>query len=67
MNPKLKRSRVMLTVVCLIATILTLSGLGSISPPPLQSWLERAGIWAPVVYVGVCTIATALLLHQNDL
>ncbi|GAA6621731.1 TVP38/TMEM64 family protein [Scytonema sp. NUACC26] len=57
----------LLTVVCLIATALGIYLIGGIEPAQLQKWLGQAGIWAPILYIAIYTVATVLMLPSTAL
>lgn len=57
----------LLTVVCIVVTALVFYGLGGIDSAQLQKWLEQAGIWAPIIYIILYTIATVLVLPSTAL
>ncbi len=52
---------------CIIATILGVVLLGGIDRQQLQIWLQQMGIWAPIVYILVYTIATLCILPSTPL
>ncbi|NEQ74485.1 MAG: TVP38/TMEM64 family protein [Okeania sp. SIO2C9] len=56
-----------LTIICIIATGITAYLLGGLAPEQVQTWLERAGIWAPIIYIVIYTIATILVLPSTAL
>jgi uncharacterized membrane protein YdjX (TVP38/TMEM64 family) len=62
-----KGSIVLLTLICLVATALAMHLLGGIDPEQIQTWLQQAGIWAPIVYVSVYVVATLLILPSTAL
>ncbi len=41
--------------------------LGGIDKEQLQGWLKEAGIWAPIIYILLYTIATILILPSTPL
>lgn len=41
--------------------------LGGIDSAQLQVWLNQAGIWAPIIYIGLYTVATVLVLPSTAL
>ncbi|GAB4195763.1 MAG: hypothetical protein Fur006_42580 [Coleofasciculaceae cyanobacterium] len=57
----------LLTVFCIVATGLAVFFLGGIDPRSLEVWLERAGIWAPLSYIALYTVATLLILPSTAL
>ncbi|MFB2839750.1 TVP38/TMEM64 family protein [Floridanema evergladense] len=63
----MKSSIFLLTLICLIATGLAIYLLGGINPNQLQLWLKQAGIWAPIIYIVIYTIATILVMPSTAL
>lgn len=63
----LKSGIFLLTIFCIIATGLAVYLLGGINPAQLQAWLNQAGIWAPIIYIIIYTIATILVLPSTAL
>ena len=63
----LKRGLLLLTLVCLIATILMMYLIADIDSEKIQTWLKAAGAWAPLIYVVLYTIATVLILPSTAL
>jgi uncharacterized membrane protein YdjX (TVP38/TMEM64 family) len=57
----------LLTVVCIAATGLAVYLLGGIEPANIQAWLKSAGIWAPIIYIGLYIVATVLVLPSTAL
>ncbi|HEY9611530.1 TVP38/TMEM64 family protein [Allocoleopsis sp.] len=57
----------LLTVFCIVATGLAVYFLGGIDPKQLQVWLHHAGIWAPIIYIALYTVATLLILPSTAL
>ena len=57
----------LLTVFCIVATGLAVYFIGGINPQTLEVWLERAGIWAPLSYIALYTVATLLILPSTAL
>ncbi|MGA9381574.1 MAG: TVP38/TMEM64 family protein [Phormidium sp.] len=62
-----KTSMFLLTIICLVATGLAIYLLGGINPEQLQLWLKQAGIWAPIIYIVIYTIATILVMPSTAL
>ncbi|NET42224.1 TVP38/TMEM64 family protein [Okeania sp. SIO2B3] len=56
-----------LTIICIVATGIAAYLLGGLAPEQVQTWLERAGIWAPIIYIVIYTIATILVLPSTAL
>lgn len=50
-----------------MATGLTVYFLGGVNPKQLQVWLHQAGIWAPIIYIALYTVATLLILPSTAL
>ena len=65
--PKLKNSVVLLTTFCIVATGIGVIILGEIDRQQLQVWLETMGIFAPVIYIVLYTVATLLILPSTPL
>jgi uncharacterized membrane protein YdjX (TVP38/TMEM64 family) len=65
--PKLKNSLVLLTLFCIVATVIGVLALGGIDRLQLQSWLETMGLWAPVIYIVLYTLGTLLILPSTPL
>lgn len=64
---KFKSSILVLTVFCILVTGLAVYLLGGINQAQLQIWLNQAGIWAPIIYIVLYTIATILVLPSTAL
>lgn len=67
---KLLKSRdsfVLLTLICMLATGLTLLAIGKLDPAQIQVIVNRAGIWGPICYILVYIIATMLVLPSTAL
>jgi uncharacterized membrane protein YdjX (TVP38/TMEM64 family) len=62
-----KRGILLLTIVCFVATALAVYLIGGIQPEQIQAWLQRAGIWAPVIYICLYSVATLLVLPSTAL
>ncbi|PSB23667.1 TVP38/TMEM64 family protein [Stenomitos frigidus ULC18] len=62
-----KTSLFLITVVCAVVTALVVSRLGAIEPAQLQEWLRSTGVWAPVLYMLLYTIATVLVMPSTPL
>lgn len=65
MNPK--SGLFLLTIFCIVATGVAVYFLGGIDPKQLQVWLHHAGIWAPIIYIALYTVATLLILPSTAL
>jgi uncharacterized membrane protein YdjX (TVP38/TMEM64 family) len=57
----------LLTVFCIAVTGLAVYWLGGINPTQLQIGLKQAGIWAPIIYIALYTLATVLVLPSTAL
>ncbi len=57
----------LLTVFCVVVTGIAVYLLGGINPAQLQTWLKQAGIWAPIIYISIYTVATVLVLPSTAL
>lgn len=62
-----KKGIVLLTIICLVATVGAAYLVGGIDPDLLQAWLGQAGIWAPILYIIIYIIATMLFLPSTPL
>ncbi|HEY9300797.1 MAG TPA: TVP38/TMEM64 family protein [Phormidium sp.] len=62
-----KSSIFLLTIICLVATGLAVYLLGGINPAQLQLWLQKAGIWAPIIYIVIYALATILIIPSTAL
>jgi uncharacterized membrane protein YdjX (TVP38/TMEM64 family) len=57
----------LLTLFCIAVTALAVYLLGGIDTAQLQMWLNKVGIWAPIIYIILYTIATLLILPSTAL
>ncbi len=64
---KFKSGIFLITVFCIVVTGLAVYLLGGIDPKQLQGWLDQAGIWAPLIYIALYTVATILVLPSTAL
>ena len=64
---KKKQGIILLTIFCIIATGIGVFLIGGIDPEKLQNWLEKMGIWAPIIYIILYIIATLLILPSTPL
>ncbi|MEL6129803.1 MAG: TVP38/TMEM64 family protein, partial [Cyanobacteria bacterium J06628_4] len=64
---KLKNPLVLVALFCLAATAAVMWGMGGIDTEKMQAMLERAGIWAPIIYIVIYTFATVLVLPPTAL
>ncbi|MEM9163081.1 MAG: TVP38/TMEM64 family protein [Cyanobacteria bacterium P01_F01_bin.4] len=63
----LKRTILAIAIICAIATAAALYFVGGIDPAWLETTLARAGIWAPIIYIVIYTVATILVLPSTVL
>ena len=64
---KFKNSLFLLTIICIIATIIGFIIIGGIDPQQLQIYLDRMGIFAPIIYIFLYTVCTLLILPSTPL
>ncbi|MFP4298117.1 MAG: TVP38/TMEM64 family protein [Spirulinaceae cyanobacterium] len=64
---KAKSTAILLLIFCIVVTAVGFYVLGGIEPEQIQVWLERAGIWAPIIYILLYTIGTLLILPSTPL
>jgi uncharacterized membrane protein YdjX (TVP38/TMEM64 family) len=62
-----KTSLVLMAIGCLAVTALGASRLGLFEPAQLQGWLRSTGVWAPILYMLLYTIATVLVMPSTPL
>ena len=62
-----KRLILIIALVAIVATGAAMFALGGIDPDWLQTTLNRAGIWGPIVYILIYTVATVLILPSTVL
>ncbi|MBD2532181.1 TVP38/TMEM64 family protein [Nostoc flagelliforme FACHB-838] len=62
-----KSGILLITLICIIATAITVYILGGIDPAQIQAWLKSAGIWAPIIYILLYVVATVLILPSTAL
>ena len=63
----MKRLALIVALVCIAATGVAMFFLGGIDPDWLQATLDRAGIWGPIIYIVIYTVATVLVLPSTVL
>lgn len=63
----IKRLVLIIAGVCIVATGVAMFSLGGIDPQWLQTTLDRAGIWGPIIYIVIYTVATILVLPSTVL
>jgi uncharacterized membrane protein YdjX (TVP38/TMEM64 family) len=56
-----------LTIICIIFTGLGVLILGGIDRNQLQIYLEKMGIWTPIIYILLYTLGTLLILPSTPL
>ena len=61
------RGLLLLTFICVVVTGIAVYFLGGIDPKSIQTWLRKAGIWAPIIYIIIYSISTILLLPSTAL
>lgn len=64
---ELKRSIVLLTIICLVATGIGVVAIGGIDRQQLQTLLSAMGVLAPIIYIVLYTVATCLILPSTPL
>ncbi|MDJ0589536.1 MAG: TVP38/TMEM64 family protein [Pleurocapsa sp. MO_226.B13] len=64
---KVKNGLLWLTTICLIATVIGFIVIGGIDPQQLQAYLNKTGIFAPIIYIVIYTICTLLILPSTPL
>lgn len=62
-----KISLFLATIVCVAITAVVTSRLGTIESAQLQGWLRSTGVWAPVLFMLLYTIATVLVMPSTPL
>ncbi|MEM7062775.1 MAG: TVP38/TMEM64 family protein [Cyanobacteria bacterium P01_B01_bin.77] len=63
----IKRLALVIALLCIIATGAAIVSLGGIDADWLQATLEQAGIWGPIIYIVIYTVATVLVLPSTVL
>jgi len=64
---KMKRTILLLMIVCIALVALAGYSLGWLNPAHVQSLIRPAGLWAPLLYVALYVVATSLLLPSTPL
>jgi uncharacterized membrane protein YdjX (TVP38/TMEM64 family) len=64
---KSKATIIAIALVCIIATIVGIYLLGGIDRQELQLWLQKMGVWAPILYILIYSIATICILPSTPL
>ncbi|MGC9504706.1 TVP38/TMEM64 family protein [Baaleninema sp.] len=69
MKLKLTSKQILVLVlgVCILLTAIGAYWLGGLDTRTVETWLERAGIWAPILYIVLYTLGTLLLLPSTPL
>jgi uncharacterized membrane protein YdjX (TVP38/TMEM64 family) len=63
----LKNSAIFLTIFCIVATAIGIVIIGGIDRQQLEIWLEDMGVFAPIIYLVLYTVATLLILPSTPL
>lgn len=63
----LKNSVALITIFCVVTTGIGVVLFGGIQPETIQNFLNRLGIWSPIIYILLYTIGTILLLPSTPL
>jgi len=63
----MKRTILLLTIVCMTLAALAGYSLGWLNPAHVQGLIGSAGLWAPLLYVALYLVATSLLLPSTPL
>ncbi|MEM8610577.1 MAG: TVP38/TMEM64 family protein [Cyanobacteria bacterium P01_H01_bin.105] len=63
----IKRLILLITFLGIVATGVAMVSLGGIDPDWLQYTLDRAGLWGPIIYILIYTVATVLVLPSTVL
>lgn len=64
---KLKNGLFLLTIICIVATGIGVFLLGGIDREQLEVWLQQMGVLAPIIYIGLYTVGTLLILPSTPL
>ena len=64
---KSKATIIAIALFCIIATAIGIYLLGGINQKELQLWLQKMGIWAPILYILIYSIATICILPSTPL
>ncbi len=62
-----RRPILIIALGCLVATAIAAVSLGGIDPGWLETTLDRAGLWGPILYIAIYTVATILVLPSTVL
>jgi uncharacterized membrane protein YdjX (TVP38/TMEM64 family) len=64
---KSKPTIIAIGIFCIVATVIGVYLIGSVNPKQLQLWLQQMGIWAPILYILIYSIATICILPSTPL
>ncbi len=64
---KSKTTIIALALFCILATVVGIYLLSAIDQKELQLWLQQMGIWAPILYILIYSIATIFILPSTPL
>ena len=64
---KSKTTILAIALFCIIATVIGVYLIGGINQQQLQRWLQQMGIWAPIIYIIIYSIATIFILPSTPL
>lgn len=62
-----KTTIIAIGLFCIIATVFGVVLLGGINQENLQLWLQQMGVWAPILYILIYSIATICILPSTPL
>jgi uncharacterized membrane protein YdjX (TVP38/TMEM64 family) len=65
--PSSKKNILILAFIGLVLGALTVYWLSGIDRSQIQYWLERTGIWAPILYIAIYIVSTLFLLPSTAL
>lgn len=66
-STRLRQGMLLLTLICVVATSLTLYALGGLPAEQMQAQLRQTGIWAPILFLLAYIMATLLVLPSTAL
>jgi len=61
------RGAIAIILVVIATTAIAVYYLGGLNPDQIQLWLRQSGIWAPIIFIAIYTIATLLILPSTVL
>jgi uncharacterized membrane protein YdjX (TVP38/TMEM64 family) len=64
---KSKTTILAIGLFCIVTTVVGIVLLGGIDRQQLQLWLQKMGVWAPVLYILIYSIATICILPSTPL